>query len=232
MCTSNVESLAVGSWIRAAILSVKGRLVSVVDIVKRDDALVLVCEPVLAEKTKDTLEKYAIVDDVVFTLVRGPLHRVWTDPDSVWSAAPVFATAPSAAASEEEVEVRRVEAGLPKYGVDISEDHFPFETPLDRHIDYEKGCYIGQEPVARVHARGSGNKTLRGLRIEGDGVVTVGAELRHSERDQAGVVTSAAVSPTFGAIAIAYVHKIAWDPGTTVLVEGRSAVVCELPLTS
>jgi folate-binding protein YgfZ len=232
MCTSNVETLHQGQWLRTSLLNAKGRLVSVFELVNQGDHLLLVCEPQLTDKTIETLGRYAIVDDVSFETQSGPMFRRWTDPASVWTAAPELGDLPGAAASAEEVEVRRIEAGLPSYGVDIGEDNFPFEGPLDRHIDYQKGCYIGQEPVARVHARGSANKYLRGLVVEGSEPIEVGAALAHPDKDPAGTVTSTAVSPDFGVIAMAYVNKVAWEPGTEVSVAGRKATVRELPLTA
>jgi len=229
MCTSNIETLATGSWVRASMLNAKGRVVSVFDVVAGEDHVVLVCEPQLTDKTITSLGKYAIVDDVVFEAMQGPLHRIWPDPESVWTAPPVFAPAPGPCAGPEAVEVRRVEAGFPSYGVDVDEDNFPFETPLERHIDYTKGCYVGQEPVARVHARGSANKMLRGLRVHGSAPVAVGTAVTHAERADAGRVTSTASSPVLGVIAMAYVHKSAWEPGTEVALEGRAATVCSLP---
>lgn len=230
MCTANIESLKEGEWTRTCLLTAKGRVVSVFDVVMREEHLLLLCEPQLGDKTVAALQKYAIVDDVTFTPVSGSLHRVWSDPASVWSAPPVLSPPPEPVASPEEVEIRRVEAGFPSYGVDVREDHFPFETPLGQHIDYSKGCYIGQEPVARVYSRGSAQKTLRGLILEGEGPVEVGAQVSHPEKDRAGTVTSSVVSPVFGPIAMAYVHRSAWEPGSAVTVAGRAATVREVPL--
>jgi folate-binding protein YgfZ len=156
------------------------------------------------------------------------VHRVWDSIDAVWSAPPIFAP-PPAPGNEAELEIRRVEAGLPRYGVDVSEDHFPFEANLDRAISMTKGCYIGQEVVARASARGHANKLLRGLRLAGEGPVAPGTAIAAAAREDAGKVTSSVVSPRFGPIALGYVHKSAWDPGTEVRAGDRPAVVVELP---
>lgn len=229
LCTSNIETLPVGGWLRTAALTEKARVVAVFEVVAEEDALVLLCEPGLGDKLAAHLERFALMDDVAFERASGPMHRVWPDPASVWTAPPVLAPPPGEVASAEEVEVRRVEAGLPRYGVDVDEDRFPFETTLARHLDYEKGCYVGQEPVARVRSRGSAQKVLRGLALEGEAPAAVGAPVATPERPRAGVVTSSVVSPAFGAIALAYVHRSAWDPGTEVEVAGRRARVVELP---
>ena len=119
------------------------------------------------------------------------------------------------------------EAGLPRYGVDVSEDHFPFEANLDSAISMTKGCYTGQEVVARASARGHANKRLVGLRLEG--LVGHGAKIAAELRPEAGVVTSVVVSPRLGPIALAYLHRTVWDPGTRVSVEGVTATVSALP---
>ncbi len=229
MCTGNVEKLAEGQWVRASMCNVKGRIKSVFDVVQRGDHLLLICEPQLVASTVLELEKYAIADDVNVARVEIPVHRVWDSPRAVWDAPPVFAPPPRDPAPIEEYEARRIEGGFPKYGVDISDENFPFETPLAAVIDYDKGCYVGQEPIARVHAKGSPQKLLRGLRLLGEGRVPVGSKISHPERDSAGEITSSAISAQFGPIALGYLHKGQWDPGTVVRVAERTATVVELP---
>jgi tRNA-modifying protein YgfZ len=231
MCMGDVARVPPGGWLRTATLNAKGRLLSIYDLVAREDDLLLLCQPGLAEATRALLERHAIADDVLFELVEDlPVHRIWDSPEAVWSAAPVFAPPPSDPASPEEVEVRRIESGLPLYGVDVADDSFPFETPLARLIDYGKGCYLGQEPVARVKARGTPSRALRGLRFaDGEGPVARGARIHHPAKPDAGHVTSSALSPAFGAIALGFLHRQAWEPGGQVEVAGRSALVVEPP---
>jgi tRNA-modifying protein YgfZ len=232
MCTANIETLAPGDWTRACMLDAKGRVTSVIEVMHRDDHLLLICQPELTDKTLGLLTRYAIMDDVEFEAVDLAVHRVWNSPADVWDAPPVLSSPPRASASADQIEIRRVEAGMPRYGADVSEDYFPFESPLARHIDYQKGCYLGQEPVSRVHFRGAPNKALRGLRIEGEGPVEPGAQVSHAERPGAGVITSAVVSPDFGPIALAYIHRSVNQPGNQVTVAGRAATVVELPFGS
>jgi len=221
MCMGDVAKIPAGGWLRTATLNAKGRLLSIYDLVARDGDLLLLCQPGLAEATRALLERHAIADDVAFDLVDDlTVHRVWDSPDAVWSAPPVFAAPPGPPASTEEVEVRRIEAGLPLYGVDVGDDSFPFETPLARLIDYGKGCYLGQEPVARVKARGTPNRLLRGLRfIDGGGAVARGAAIHHPAKPEAGHVTSSALSPAFGPIALGFLARQAWEPAGAVVVE-------------
>jgi tRNA-modifying protein YgfZ len=231
MCMGDVAKLPAGGWLRTATLSAKGRLLSIYDLVAGEDELLLLCQPGLAEATRALLERHAIADDVVFELVADlPVHRIWDTPDAVWSAPPIFSPPRAPPASPEEVEVRRIEAGLPLYRVDVGDDAFPFETPLARLIDYGKGCYLGQEPVARVKARGTPNRMLRGLRfLDGGGPVERGARIQHPKRADAGQVTSSALSPAFGSIALGFLQRPLWEPGGRVEVAGRPAEVVDPP---
>jgi folate-binding protein YgfZ len=229
MCMGNVAAIPAGGFLRTAILNPKGRLLSVFDVVPREADLVLVVEPDLVERTRAVLDRHAIADDVAFAVTELAVHRVWSDVDAVWTAPPVFAPPPGPVAAAAALEIRRVEAGLPRYGVDVSEDNFPFETPLARLIDYKKGCYVGQEPVARVAARGNASKQLCGLRVAGPGALAAGTAVAALGKADAGRVTSAAESPSFGSIALAYLPRGAWQPGTAVEAGGRAATVIELP---
>lgn len=229
MCTADVQGLGEGDWGRAALLNPKGRVMSIFDVVARGDHLLLICQPELTDKTIRLLDEHVLMDDVELEPTEVAVHRIWGAPATVWDAPPIFTPPPGPESSAEAIEIRRIEGGLPRYGVDVTEDHFPFENPLGRTIDYEKGCYLGQEPVYRVHAKGQAARVLRGLRIEGDEAVAPGAEIAHPERARAGAVTSAARSPAFGSIALAYLHRTVWDPGNRVTVAGREATVVELP---
>jgi len=235
--TANVEKLAVGAKGWGAILSPKGRVLTVFELTRGEDAVLVHCDPALTDKTIALLQKYAVMDDVTFERLDVAAHQIWPAPGAAaaaWDAPVILAGATGTVASAAEIEIVRVEAGILRYGVDVDEDHFPFETPLVRYLDYDKGCYIGQEPVFRVHAQGAAAKALRGLVIEprgsDDGAVEAGAAVSHAERDNAGKVTSSVVSPVHGAIALAYLHRSVWAAGGEVTVAGRRAVVRELPL--
>lgn len=232
MCSVNVETQAPGTWMRATMLNPKGRVTAVIEVLKEAERVVIVCEPGLGAKVAETFDRYAVMDDVEVEHLDVPVHRVWGAPSTVWDAPPVLSAFEGAAASSDEVEARRIEGGLPRYGADVSEEHFPFESPLAVVLDYEKGCYIGQEPIYRVFAKGKPNKQMLGVRVEGEGPVEVGATIVHPERASAGTVTSSAVSPDFGSIALAYVHRSVAEVGQSVTVGGRDAVLCALPFDS
>ncbi|MCW3028639.1 MAG: folate-binding protein YgfZ [Solirubrobacterales bacterium] len=130
--------------------------------------------------------------------------------------------------SEQAAECLRIERGRPRYGVDLDETVIPQEAGLnERAVSFTKGCYVGQETVARLHWRGKPNRHLRGLRLSGRG--EPGQELRLGERT-VGHVGSVALSPRLGPIALALVRREA-EPGSVVSVgkHGVTAEVVELP---
>jgi aminomethyltransferase len=128
------------------------------------------------------------------------------------------------------MEMARVEEGLPLLGVDLGEDTLPQETGFVEAVSYTKGCYLGQEVVARIHYRGHVNRHLRGVVLEGDGLPPAGAAVT-LDGEGVGTVTSPVRSPELGRpIALSLIHRKASDPGTRVEVESSGgAEVTELP---
>jgi folate-binding protein YgfZ len=117
------------------------------------------------------------------------------------------------------LEMIRIEAGIPRYGADMDESNLAPETAIEaRAISYAKGCYIGQEVIARIRTYGKVAKSLRGLLLPDDlkGLPARGDKLFHDGRE-AGYVTSALASPTFGRnIALGYVRRECNEPGTVL----------------
>lgn len=130
--------------------------------------------------------------------------------------------------SEQAAECVRVERGRPRYGLDLDDTVIPQEAALnERAVSFTKGCYVGQETVARLFYKGKPNRHLRGLRLSAP--AEHGDELLLEDRS-VGHVGSAAVSPTLGPIALALVRREA-PPGSVLAVgdAGTSAEVLELP---
>jgi folate-binding protein YgfZ len=130
--------------------------------------------------------------------------------------------------SEAAAECVRIERGRPRYGVDLDDTVIPQEAGLnDRAVSFTKGCYVGQETVARLFYKGKPNRHLRGLRLSAP--AASGDELLLGERT-VGRVGSATVSPRLGPIALALVRREA-EPGSILSVgaNGGSAEVLELP---
>jgi len=130
--------------------------------------------------------------------------------------------------SESAVECLRVEHGRPRFGVDIDESVIPQEAGInERAVSFTKGCYVGQETVARLFYKGKPNRHLRGLRLSAQ--AASGAEL-HLEQKLVGRLGTVAVSPRLGPIALALVRREA-QPGSVLDVgsDGVEAEVVELP---
>ena len=129
--------------------------------------------------------------------------------------------------AEAAVECLRIEHGRPRYGIDLDDSVIPQEAGLnERAVSFTKGCYVGQETVARLYYRGKPNRQLRGLRLSAP--VQPGEELEFAGR-VVGRVASVARSPRFGPIALALVRREA-PPGVTVSVgDAVTAEVAELP---
>jgi folate-binding protein YgfZ len=128
--------------------------------------------------------------------------------------------------SEEAAECLRIESGRPRLGIDMDAETMPQEAGInDRAVDFEKGCYVGQETVARLHWKGKPNRHLRGLRLSEP--VERRTDILLGEK-VVGRVSSVCVSPRFGPIALALVRREA-SPGDTVRVGAAEAEVVELP---
>jgi glycine cleavage system T protein len=131
------------------------------------------------------------------------------------------------------LEVLRIEAGIPLYGRELTEETIPVEANLLDAISYTKGCYIGQEVIARIDARGHVNRRLVGLVLDGETLPPQGASVVSPER-AVGWVTSATHSPALQQnIALGYVRREVLSPGTQLEVRANGttvgATVVELP---
>lgn len=140
-------------------------------------------------------------------------------------------TARGARASGEDVaaaaEVLRVERGRPRYGVDLDDTTIPQEAGLnERAVSFTKGCYVGQETVARLYYKGKPNRHLRGLRLSAP--VAAGTELTAADGKVVGRLGSVVASPAHGPIALALVRREV-EPGAEIAAGAASATVVELP---
>jgi folate-binding protein YgfZ len=136
---------------------------------------------------------------------------------------------------EQAYEILRIEAGLPVFGIDIDDSNLPQEVGRDKlAISFTKGCYLGQETIARIDALGHVNRHLVGLAIPDDALPPPRGAAIASAGKSVGAVTSAANSPALScAIALGYVRRGFERPGTELIIEspGRQlrAVVHALP---
>jgi folate-binding protein YgfZ len=136
-------------------------------------------------------------------------------------------------AGSEVLELLRIEAGVPRLGAELDEDVLPAEAGLtERAVSFSKGCYTGQEIVARIESRGQVNHLLVGLRFAaGASLPHPGSKLFDGDRE-IGEVTSAALSPRAGAIGLGYVRRPLDAVGTVLAVAGGRARVASLPFVA
>jgi folate-binding protein YgfZ len=255
--TNDTAAIAPGEWIYAALLDRKGHMQADMRVLRPGEGpdLWLDIEPEgLAAATRH-LQMYKIgrevdvrdesEDHTLFSLI-GPratefARAVESTPlrtaegvDLIVPAAErdgvreALLAAGAVEVSPEAAEIIRIEAGRPRFGAEMGTATMPAEAGIvEQAVSFTKGCYIGQETVARLHYKGRPNRHLRGLRFSGpaqpgDSVVLAEKEV--------GEVGSAAVSPAFGPIGLAILRREA-EPGTTVAVgeDGVTAEVIALP---
>jgi len=138
-------------------------------------------------------------------------------------------SAGAVAASAEERETVRLENGTPRYGVDVTEAHIAQEAGLTHALNFNKGCYLGQEIVERVRSRGHVNKALCPLAVETRTPAPPGAKLI-ADGSEAGEITSAAFSPRLNLVrALAYVRAAALASASPLTVEGAAAKPVQKP---
>jgi folate-binding protein YgfZ len=136
---------------------------------------------------------------------------------------------------EEAQNVLRVEASIPRYGVDFSEDNLLLEVDIDHAVSFSKGCYLGQEVVERIRSRGHVNKKLSGLLFDGQEAAKTGDSISAGDKE-IGHVTSSVISPRLKRpIALGYLHKDYCTSGTKVFIQRGDmrmpATVTNLPFS-
>ncbi|MDP9266836.1 MAG: folate-binding protein [Acidobacteriota bacterium] len=157
--------------------------------------------------------------------------EIWLAPvsaESLWNALVAAGATP---VGYEALELARVAEGTPRFGVDIREKDLPQETAQQRALDFNKGCYLGQEIVERIHARGAVHRSLAGFEIA-EGTPQPGAKVSACGKD-VGQITSVAQLPNGNrhTLALGYIRREAGKPGSEVEVEGTKARVSSLPFS-
>jgi tRNA-modifying protein YgfZ len=209
MVSNDVEALRVGEAVPALLLTAKARVIAPLVVLRRgDEDFLLLTEPELRDGVQALLTRMRLraradiePEEHRSLLLFGGDEGFTTDfPD----ARELLDSQLEPTLDGEELERRRIEAGVPRWGRELDERVLPAEAGLDAtHISFTKGCYPGQEPVARLHYRGKANRALRVLELAD--VPEYDAELMH-EGKIVGRVTSAARRPDGSVVALGYVR--------------------------
>jgi folate-binding protein YgfZ len=208
MVSNDVEALQVGDACPALLLTAKARVIAPLVVWRRgDEDFLLLTEPELGEPVRSLLLRMRLrarceiePEQHASQLVFGGEGIVTDVPGAV----ELLDAGLRPTLAENEVELRRIEAGVPRWGAELDDRILPAEAGLDRtHVSFSKGCYPGQEPVARLHFRGHPNRGLRVLELEQ--APQPGTELVHEGRT-VGRVTSAARRPDGSVVALGYVR--------------------------
>jgi folate-binding protein YgfZ len=248
--TNDVEALEPGQGCYAALLNHKGKMRLDMRILRGPDWIWIDTEPGADAMLLKHIETYSlgrdvtwespdegivsVVGDVELDAVPPPEEHAWVEGDSgiyvrTYAGVDIIGhDLPAADASEDDAERVRIEAGIPRFGLDMDGDTIPQEAGInDRAVSFTKGCYVGQETVARLFYRGKPNRHLRGLKLSEP--LEPGTPLRLGEKE-VGRLASVAVSPAHGPIALALVRREA-EPGATLAAgDGEAtAEVVELP---
>ena len=275
MLTNDVNKLEQGKGLYATLLTVKGRVISDMNVYREKESMLLDLEPGLNEKVREHLIKFRLsyranIEDVTESLgllsIHGPnskkllektfnedipelgeygfftkeIHGFWVMTVRIYRTGEegydIFVSSNSAGTLWESltengkevglkpvgllaVETLRIEAGIPRYGVDINEDTIPIEAGLWHALSFEKGCYVGQEVIARIKWRGHVNWHLVGFEIAGERLPARDDKIVYDGRE-VGYITSGAFSPTLKkAIALGYIRREFKEPGTKVHVK-------------
>ena len=171
------------------------------------------------------------------TIVRGDgalrdSYEIWLAPAHVNQLWDALLKAGAAPAGVEALEAQRILAGIPLYGVDIRERDLPQETEQMRALNFNKGCYVGQEIVERIRSRGSVHRKFTGFAAQSGGQIKPGAKVVAGEKEVGEITSAASLQLEGGArtVALGYIRREVGLPGREVKIGGAAAVVAELPL--
>jgi len=235
--TADVEAVRPGEWVESCLLDEKGRVFAHFFVGVAADEIFIADEPFYGPRLAEWFVSRRFRTKVEIEPLDEPLRTlIGTSADGFTPVqfgrhlgeVPIvdrFGGDDVPDASFELLDLLRIEAGVPRFGVDYDERTLPQEAGLSRTLSVEKGCYVGQETVARIHFRGHINKTLRTLRFDEE--VAVGSALT-LDGANVGRVTSSVTSPRFGPLGIGMV-RVEPPEGAELEAGGVRAVLGPLP---
>lgn len=259
LLTNDVAALMPGTGCYAAMLTAQGRMITDLYVDELGEAMLLRLPVALTTQIREHLDRFVFAEDVQISDVSSvraqigiygpratdvaasasdalrlaaddlPGVALVIDADAVGRVVSALAAAGAAEATMDDFEIARVEAGVPRFGVDMDTDTIPLEAGIeDRAISRTKGCYVGQEVIVRVLDRGHGRvaKRLVQFVFDAGAPVPVHGPAVHADDRAVGHVTSAVFSPRLDrVVALGYVRREFSAGGTAVTVDGVRATV-------
>ena len=258
LISNDIKTLTDGDQMLAAFPNVQGRLLAVVRVLRQGDRFLFDTEDATREKVFQNLFRFTFAGDffvedlsdhyrffgmlgsVPSAVASGVFYTTATTTDGFIpvDSAEDFRSGLIASGkveiNDELYETLRIECGIPKYGVDMDETTIVPELGLDGLISYKKGCYIGQEIIARIHFRGHVAKRLTGLTLSVPPAAAVenrsSIDLTTTDGKSAGRITSVTFSSKLErTIALAYVRYDYLADGTELRLDDHTVVVKDLP---
>lgn len=254
LLSQSVAGIPVGGTARSLLLAPSGKLRATLFVLRGENRVGLVCDAGRAEVVAGDLARFKIRVDVAIDVLPETVWELWgacdvagVPPSGMWTddggvlrfrmpfrhvatdRVVLVGTVPEEeSASAADVDAIRITIGEPVMGVDLDESTIPQEgVDVTTSVDFTKGCYLGQELVARIDSRGHVNRRLTGL-VAGEGAISAGTEILLDGR-AVGVVTSSAMAGD-KAIALAMVRTEV-EIGAVVDVAGAAGEVVALPMS-
>jgi folate-binding protein YgfZ len=176
-------------------------------------------------------------DCVKCTVVRGQdseteSYDLWLSPSEVRKTSDALLAAGASPVGFEAIELQRIVSGIPLYGVDIRERDLPQETEQERALNFNKGCYVGQEIIERIRSRGAVHRKFSGFIADGVAAIPPGNKIVAGEKE-VGEITSVAALDLRGVkktVALGYLRREVSTPGREVVIAGVKAIVASLPI--
>ena len=256
LITNDIVKLEDGAQMSAAFPNVQGRLLALVRVLRKNDKFLFETEEATREKVFQNLFRFTFAGDFFvedlsesydyfevqssklkvqssdFIVFESNIGNDFLVPkDAAENFVNKLRAQNAVEISDELYEVLRIENGIPKYGVDMDETTVVLETGLDEAVSFNKGCYIGQEIIARIHFRGHVAKRLSGLIFEDDNAdINPNDEIKSLEGKNAGKITSVTFSPKLGKkIALGYVRYDYLGENTELKINEFAAKVKDIP---
>jgi len=233
--TQDIRNLSASNPIHGCLCNPKGQIQTILNIYESDSNLIIITEH--PQILIDRIDQFVIMEDVTATLLDEPIISIqganatgqFARDRSGFGGFDSFASPSLPPLNPEHLPALEITAGIPRFGQEIGKKTLPpelgpaFEA---QHISYTKGCYVGQEVIHRIHARGHTNKSW--VALTGTEPFT---DSQVKAQDQSiGIVHRSAPHPEFGYIASATIKNAFIEPGTTVSVGNANYTVAEMPL--